>query len=460
MRQDLRFFLDQFQQDRPAETLIVEAELDRRFESTAVIMELERRRRYPLVYFTAVSGSPFTVVANVLATRERLARALGTTADEAAAVFARRVKTAVAPERLDAAPFLANTWQGDELDLYRLPILTHFPVDAGPYITAGLVTAKDPVSGADTCGYHRMQLKGKNRLGVSLHSRQRLWEYLRRAEQRHQNLEAAVVIGVHPVVSLGSMALVPYDQGKFARMGGLLGEPLQITPCPGIGVEVPTWAEIVIEGQILANHHEPEGPFAEFTNYASCRSTENVFVAKAVHFRDQALYQSITPAMSADHVTIVAVHREGEVLRVLRETLPNVRAVHAPLSACGLFHCYISMKKIAEGQAFQAILAALAVDHNIKLIVVVDEDVDVFDEQQVLWAVATRVQADRDVIIIPQHQGMGCTLDPSTDAQSRSAKMGIDATKPLTGFAEAIRPDPDAQAKARQIVNALAGKPW
>jgi UbiD family decarboxylase len=110
------------------------------------------------------------------------------------------------------------------------------------------------------------------------------------------------------------------------------------------------------------------------------------------------------------------------------------------------------MEKVAEGQAMQAIMATLSVDHNVKLVVVVDTDVDVFDEAQVLWAIATRVQADRDVHIIPQHQGMGCTLDPSTDELSRSAKMGIDATRPAGDFASSVSLDPLAQTKARRLL--------
>ena len=455
MSQDLRQFLGTFEHLFPQQVLRIDREMNPVFEPTALIMELDRIKHFPLVYFENIAGSSFPVVANVLATRQRLSMAMDAGPESAAAVFAEGIKSAIAPELISEAPFQAHRLTAEAVDLNLLPILTHFPVDAGPYITAGLVMAKDPQSNADTCGYHRMQLKGPNKLGISLHSRQRLWEYLRRAESAGHNLEAAVVIGAHPAVSLGSMALVPYDQGKFARIGGLLREPLRITPCRDIGVEVPFFAEIVIEGEILADRHEPEGPFAEFTNYASYRSTENIFMVKSVQYRDQALYQSITPAMSADHVTIVAVQREGDLLRALNQTLPNIKQVHAPLSACGLFHCYISMEKIAEGQPTQAILAALAVDHNIKLVIVVDADVDVFDETQVLWAVATRVQADRDVLIIPQHQGMGCTLDPSTDDLSRSAKMGIDATKPLSGFARGIDPDPAAQAKARQLLRDL-----
>jgi UbiD family decarboxylase len=453
--QDLRKFIKDFEECFPQEVLRISEELSPCYEPSAIIMELDRIKQYPLVYFENIKGSGHTVVANVLATRHRLGMALGVDPESAAPAFAERITSVIPPEKVLEAPFQANCLTGNEVNLHRFPILTHFPIDAGPYITAGLVTAKDPRSGADTCGYHRMQLKGPDKLGVSLHSRQRLWEYLRRAEEAGRNLEAAVVIGAHPAVSLGSMALVPYDQGKFARIGGLLGEPLQITPCRDIDLDVPTFTEIVLEGEILSGKHEPEGPFAEFTNYASYRSTENVFMVKSIQYRDQAFYQSITPAMSADHVTIVAVQREGDLRRALHLTLPNVRAVHAPLSSCGLFHCYIAMEKIAEGQPTQAILTALAVDHNLKLVVVVDDEVDVFDEAQVLWAMATRVQADRDVLIIPQNQGMGCTLDPSSDALSRSAKMGIDATKPLSGFAQGIDPHPAAQGKARNILREL-----
>lgn len=455
MSQDWRIFNHQFEQEHSKEVLHIKDELCREFEPSAIIMELERQKRYPLVHFEKISGSDFSVIANSIATRKRMAMAIGVEEEDLPSAYADRIKRVIEPEIIESPPFKENCYSGSELDLTKLPILTHFPIDAGPYITAGLVTAKDPESGADTCGYHRMQLKGPDKLGISLHSRQRLWEYHRRAEKMGKNLEAAVVLGVHPAISLGSMALVPYDQGKFARIGGLMGEPLQIAHCTTIDVEVPAWAEIVIEGEILTGEREPEGPFAEFTNYACYRSTENVFVPKAIYYRNNAIYQSITPGMCAEHNTIIAVQREGDVLKALKENLPNIVNVHAPLSACGLFHCYISMKKIAEGQPMQAIMTALSVDHNLKHVVVVDEDVDVFNESQVLWAIATRVQADRDVHIIPQHMGMGCTLDPSTDDLSRSAKMGIDATKPMADFASSIELHPQAQKKAKEILKNL-----
>lgn len=440
MSQDLRDFLNQL--DADGEVKHIPEEVKRTHEISTFVMELEKKKKFPVLVFDQVEKSAFPVVTSILSTRERLAKALGVEADKVSETYASRIKNRIEETKLvEEPPFAEHCITGDDIDLYKLPIPVHFPIDAGPYVTSGLCVAKDPLSGVETLGFHRMQLKGKDKLGISLHSRQRLWEYFRRSEEKGESLEAAIVIGVHPNIALGSMALVPYDMGKYGAIAGLFGEPLEVADCKTVDLQVPAYAEIVLEGEILSEVREKEGPFAEFTNYACYRSTENVFKVKAIRYRKKAFYHDLTPGMSSEHVTVVAVQREGDVLNALHQTLPNIKAVHAPFSACGLFHCYISMKKIAEGQPQQAIYAAFAVDHNIKMVIVVDEDVDVFNEEEVLWALATRLQADKGVTILPQHLGMGVTLDPSTDELSRSSKMGIDATKPMSGFAPKIQMD-------------------
>ncbi len=450
MSQDWRVFLQDLEKEGAVKH--VTEEVKREYEITQLMMDLEKEHRYPVMVFDHVENSEFPVLTNILGTRERFAKAMGVKTKDVSMVFAKRIGNRIEEVKVvENPPFAAHCLTGDEIDLYQLPIPTHFPIDAGPYVTSGLCVAKDPESGAETLGFHRMQLKGKDKLGISLHSRQRLWEYFRRSEERGKNLEAAIVIGLHPNISLGSMALVPYDQGKYGAIAGLFGEPLEVAQCATVDLQVPAYAEIVLEGEILADVREKEGPFAEFTNYACYRSTENVFQVKAIRYRENAIYHDVTPGMSSEHVTVVAIQREGDVLKALHQTLPNVKAVHAPFSACGLFHCYISMKKIAEGQPQQAIYAAFAVDHNIKLVIVVDEDVDVFQEEEVLWALATRLQADHGVTILPQHLGMGVTLDPSTDELSRTSKMGIDATKPLSGFAPKIAMDPQIEAAVQRL---------
>lgn len=449
MKQDWRDFIEVV--EKRGELVRVSDPVSREYEISTLMMDLEKKQRYPMVIFDKVADSEFPVLTNALAPRKRLGLAMGVDEKELAIEYGRRIQLRPGVKKKKKAPFHANYVSGSDVNLYKLPILTHFPIDAGPYLTSGLCVAKDPDSGAETLGFHRMQLKGRDKLGISFHSRQRLWEYQRRAEAKGQNLEAAVVIGVHPNIALGSMALIPYHEGKYSAIGGLFEAPLEVAPCPTVNLEVPAYAEIVIEGEILAGAREKEGPFAEFTNYACYRSTENVFRVKSISYRDNAIFHDITPGMSSEHITIVAVQREGDVLNALNRTLPNIKAVHAPFSSCGLFHCYISMKKVAEGQPQQAIFAAFGVDHNIKMVVVVDEDVDVFDEREVLWAMATRLQADKGVTIVPQHLGMGCTLDPSSDELSRTAKMGIDATKPVSGFVPTIEIDEKVRNQVRRF---------
>lgn len=453
MNQDWRALLKTIEER--SDVVRIKEPVAREYEISTLMMDLEKKQKYPVVVFENVAGSEFPVLTNALAPRSRLALAMGVEEADLANEYGRRIQLRPGVKKMRKAPFQANYLTGSEIDLTKFPILTHFPIDAGPYITSGLCVAKDPETGVETLGFHRMQLKGPDKLGISFHSRQRLWEYFRRAEARGKNLEAAIVIGVHPNIALGSMALIPYHEGKFSAIGGLFEAPLEVARCRSVNVDVPAWAEIVLEGEILAGVREQEGPFAEFTNYACFRSTENVFQVKAVQYREGAIWHDITPGMSSEHITIVAVQREGDVLNALNRTLPNIKAVHAPFSSCGLFHCYISMKKIAEGQPQQAIFAALGVDHNIKMVIVVDEDVDVFDEREVLWAMATRLQADKGVTIIPQHLGMGCTLDPSTDDLSRTAKMGIDATKPMSGYVPTIEIDETVRSKVRRFWPAL-----
>lgn len=456
MRQELRAFIEQMENERPDEVVHIREEFEPKYEVTALMLEAERNGFYPLFLFDRIKGSDIPLVTGVLSHRKRFADALGVPVEEATSTFVNRSKRRIAPRDIGSAPFHSNVQKGDRVDLTRLPILTHFPVDPAPYITAAMVVTDDPVTGTNTLGYHRCMLKGKNKLGISLHSRRRVWEYQLRAEELKRDLPAAICIGLHPVHSLASMALLPYDAGKFDFVGGLFGEPMEVARCSTIDLMVPAWTEIVLEGKILAGVREPEGPFSEFTGYASHRSTEHVFVVEAISYRDSPIYQSICSGFSADHNTILGFTREIDIIEAVRRTVPNLKAVHVPVSGCGIFHCYISIRKTAEGQAQQAIYATFGVDHGCKLVIVVDDDVDVFDEKDVLWALATRMQGDRSIMVMPR--SMGVLLDPSTTDQGVTAKVGIDATKPLGLYADRLEISPDLKEKAAKLWEQIKGR--
>jgi UbiD family decarboxylase len=451
----LRAFLQELESTSPEEIWRIREELDPGYDIAALVLELERRGERPVLWLERVRGSRFPVVTNVFADRRRYAHALGVGAESLAAEWVARGERRIAPVLRETGPVRDVVVTGADVDLGALPIIRHFAEDGGPYVTNGIVVARDPDTGVRNASFHRMQARGKNRFGTSLHSRRHLWDYQRRAEARGEALDVSVVIGAHPLFHFGSgLWKGPIDVDEYEVAGGFLGEPLGIVPGVTVDVEVPADAEIVLEGRILSGVREPEGPFAEFTGYASERSTEHVFEVSAILHRRDAIYQDIVGGMSAEHTTLLAVPQEARLLKVLRGHYPAVRAVSYPQSGTCRLHCYISLTPAAEGQAKNVGLTALGEDLALKLVVVVDDDVDVYREQEVLWAVATRMQADRDLCVIPN--AMGAILDPST-RNGATAKVIIDATRPVGGFPRRHTLPADAIERAARMIAARVG---
>jgi 2,5-furandicarboxylate decarboxylase 1 len=451
--QSLRGFVEQTEKIDPANVLRIKEPVSQQLEMTATVFELDRLNKSPIVIFEKVAGFDMPVVTNVAGNRQLLAGCLGTTVENLPTAFRERCQKYIPSEIVSKPAWDEVVFEGDEVDLTRLPIPFQFTVDAAPYITAGQLTARDPETGVDTTGFHRLMLKSKNRLGVSLHSRRRMYEYHRRAEARGQSLPAAIVIGTHPLHYMGSMVYAyPPNVRKFDIVGGLFGEPYRLARCGIEDIEVPASAEIIIEGEILAGVHEPEGPFGEFTGYASFRSTQNVFVAKRVRMRRDAWFHSVVSGMSRDHILISCITREGEILNALKRNLPNVRAVHVPHKTCGAFLAIVSMKKIAEGEPKMAMLTALGTELYTKQVIVVDEDVDIYDMEDVMWAIVTRVKAEKDILMVPGVKS--AIIDPTSDPKTFTVtKMGIDATAPINEeFAQRLIISPEQRSRAREIL--------
>ena len=285
--QSLRGFLKMVETDYPDQILRIRETVDPRFAMTSVVFELERVGKNPVVIFDKPAGFKIPVVTNVAGNRKLLAACLGVeprTCRPHSASAARN--TSRANWSTDAA-WNEVVIEGDDVDLTKLPIPLQFTVDGAPYITAGQISARDPVTGVDTTGFHRLMLKGKNRLGVSLHSRRRMYEFHRRAEERgrvatrrdHDRDPSAALHGLDGLRLSTQCAEVRDYRRPFRR-----ALPAS-RAAESSDLEVPAGAEIVIEGEILAGVREPEGPFGEFTGYASYRSTQNVFVAHRVRMR-------------------------------------------------------------------------------------------------------------------------------------------------------------------------------
>ena len=454
-KQSIRGFLTMVERDFPEEIVRIGEPVRRELDITSTVFELERAGRSPIVIFERVEGFEMPVVTNLAGNRRLIAAAMGVEPSALATTFRERCRNYRPVERVDRAPWQEVLIEGDALDLTNLPIPVHFAVDAAPYITAGQICARDPETGVDTTGFHRLMLKGHNRLGVSLHSRRRMYEFHRRAEARGEPVPAVVTLGIHPIHYMGSMAYhYPPNVRKYEIIGALFNEPYRVARCGTAELDVPEGAEIVIEGKILNDVREPEGPFSEFTGYASYRSTENVFVAERIQMRRDAMFHSVASGTASDHILISCVAREGEILNSLRRNLPNVTAVHVPTITCGALMVIIQMKKTAEGQPQQAIMAAFGTETYCKIAVVVDEDVDIFNLADVMWAVATRTRADRDIVFV--HRAMGAILDPTSDPTDNTlTKVGVDATKPRgADFAERLMISDEQRARVRNILSA------
>ena len=264
-------------------------------------------------------------------------------------------------------------------------------------------------------------VKGRDTTSIHLTAGKHLWEFHRMAEARGEPLPAAFAVGVHPAIALGALAIGSIDEDERAIMGALLGEPLELVRCVTSDLLVPAHAELVIEAEILPGTRTPEGPFGEFTGYSLGERAREVVRVTAVTHRAGAWFQDITVA-HLDHLLLSTPPMEANLYRAVRAMVPSVRAVRVP----GPFTCYVSIEQRLPGQAKNAILAVLGADLYMKRVVVVDHDVDVFDDRQMTWAIATRCQPDRDLTIVSHARGSD--LDPSAKEDGYTAKWGVDAT--------------------------------
>jgi UbiD family decarboxylase len=448
----LRGFLSDVEADDQHSLARIADAVSADFQVTALVMELERVGRAPVLWFEKVGGYPFPVVTNVFGARRRYALALGVSEPQLIDTWARGSDRAIDPVLREGAPVQDVVLTGAEVDLAYLPIMKHFEQDAGAYITNALVVAKDPDTGVRNASFHRMQVKGRTRIGTSLHSRRHLWTIVQRNEERGQDTPIAVIIGAHPLVTFGGLWKGSIETDEYAIIGGLMGEPLEIAAAQTVPIDVPAQAEFVVEGRILCGVREPEGPFAEFTGYASERSTRHVVEVTAITHRRDAIYQDIIPGISDEHTSLLAVPQEARLLRTLRQQYPSVTAVAYPKSGTCRMHAYIAMRQPAPGQARNAAAAALGDDLSLKLVVVVDDDVNVHNDSDVFWAMATRMQADTDLDIL--RNAMGAILDPS-NRDGLTAKMIIDATRSRAEFPKRHTIPGDALDWARTMLGRM-----
>jgi len=428
MFEDLRTYLS-YLEDK-GQLLRVQEEVDSKFEIAAGIRKTSDIQG-PALLFEKVKGFPgWRVLGGLFATRKLIALALGIPEDRLLEQYLTLEEKRIPPEIVETGPVKEICWKGDQVDLRRLPMVTHSEKDCGPYVTIGVQIGKDPDTGIRNVSIHRMLLLGKDRLSLWAPADHHLGRMILKAEDKGKGMEVATAIGVDPAIIIGSQAKVPWGVDEFYVAGGLRGAPVKLVPCETIDVEVPAAAEIVIEGVAIAGERVPDGPYGEYPGCYSEAKQSPVVKVTAITMRQNPIYQTaLTGFPVTENHTLIEYANAAVIYREARKIVPEVKAVHVTPGGTFRHHVVVSVKKRHDEEARNVIVGLLALGLGLKQVTVVDEDIDVRDPVDVEWALSTRMQPDQDIIIVPR---LACsTLDPSVPKPRTTAGWGIDATMPV-----------------------------
>ena len=374
------------------------------------------------------------LVGNVLASRTRLAQAFGVTPQQLLPEILRRLR--LKPEFIEVgreeAPVQQVVATGAEVDLTRLPVHLQHGKDGAPFISAAMDFARDPTSGWTNVGLRRLMLRGRATTGIDLVAPSDLRAIYLAALARGERLPLSVVVGGHPVDYFGATMRLPVDE--LGLLASLRAAPMPVVKSITNDIRIPADAEWVLEGYLGEEGYvEAEGPYGEFLGYYGGVKTNPVFHVTAVTRRRDALFQTLTiggATMSrTDTAQLAALRTEVLIWRALETAIREPIAVYAPAATGGTMNVRIAMRQRVPGEARNAIMAAFGSQANVKNVFVVDPDIDVFSDEQMEWALATRFQPHRDLVVERGFRTL--PLDPSLADATTGAKAGYDLTLPF-----------------------------
>lgn len=460
MAKDLRSFIADVKKEGSGYYLEIPKEVSPHLEVSVLQEQLGNNERFPVMHFKKVKGSDMELVTNTFASYDLLGLMFGMSPGKCdkktiLTEYQTRGKNLIKPVEIARkdAPVKDVIWLGKDIDLNKLPIPQHCEGDEGKYVSAGFTIAVDPNTNIPNAGWYRHVVKNRDEITAMINPNNHGKYIARRYKELGQKMEVALVIGHHPAVVLGSCERGHIDMNELEVMGGLMGEPLRMVKGETIDLMVPADAEIVIEGVIDPSVEVGDGPFAEFAHYYGREMPAYLIKVTAITMRKDAIFYDLDPA-HVEHNLSGVLSFESALLNAVKAKVPSVTGLHLPPSGCCLFHTYISIKKRVQGEGLLTGLAALASETMAKMAIVVDDDIDIYNERDVMWAVATRVQGDKDITIIPNV--CGSHLDPLAYDESRlgkgsmTTKVIIDATKPIDKpFSERVKPSEEVMKRIR-----------
>jgi UbiD family decarboxylase len=391
-------------------------ELSSEFEVAKVL------RKYPkdTVIVKNVKGFDIPVISGICNTRDKIAKSINCEVSE---ITEKIIEAMEKPIKVDKFTDFSE-YDNREVDLDKIPILTHYKRDGGAYITAGVVFARDPETGVQNASIHRMMVLDNKRLVIRIVPRN-LYTYFQRAQKLGEDLDIAIAIGMDPAILLASTTSIPIDYDEMDVANAFKGGELELIKCGDLNVPQ---ADIILEGKISVTETVAEGPFVDLTDTYDIIRDQPIINLETMHIKKDAVYHAIIPA-GFEHKLLQGLPQEPRIFKAVKNAVPTVENVVLTEGGCCWLHAVVSIRKQTEGDGKNAIMAALSAHPSLKHCVVVDTDVNVFDAEDVEYAISTRVKGDRDIMIVPNVRGS--SLDPVAESDGTTTKIGVDATKSL-----------------------------
>ena len=396
----------------------VDTAVKREVEATHILLDHPRAP----VHFTNLDGGQG--VGNIWSTRDRVAAAMKTTKDKLLELLMDAQAHPIDANVVDHPEFAKHSTE--DFDIQELPVPKLFPKDAGRYITAGVWVAER--NGVRNLSFHRILLLGPKR-GVARIVPRHLRHMYDDAMAHGEELPVAVCVGLNPWNLIAGGTSVEYGVDEMRIASRLkqrtLGSPVNAAKVRS-GLLVPAEAEYVLEGRLIAETHD-EGPFVDAVRTYDRVRKEPVVVFERLYHRDDPIFHIIVGGLD-EHFMFMGMPREPVIHQAVSRSVPHVRAVRLTEGGCAWLHGIVSIRKQHAGDGKNAIMAAFGAHTSMKQVIVVDEDIDIFDDRALEWAVATRFPADRGLVVL--HGIRGSSIDPRAN-DGITSKVGIDATKPL-----------------------------
>lgn len=420
-KQMLRYTLEEL--EGMDELLICQKEVNPEYELGAVLKHFNNKKP---IMFNRVKDSSVQTVGGLYGDRNILYDLLHINHENRLFNFMDAIANPTPYKVLTEGPIKENITTRN-IDLAKIfPIPKFQEKDSSSFITAGVLVVKDPETGRHFTSIRRFQINGGNQLSALIASPKLTNDFLE-LEKQNKPLEVAIILGYDaPFLMASQVSSATYGVDKYEIDSAIRGKPLELVKCESVDILVPAFCEIVLEGRLVPGKREIEGPFGELMGYYGAAAPHPIIEVDAIMHRDSPIFQVAFPCRE-EHVSNGLI-REVELYNQLKNQV-NVIDVNVTEGGGYRFNAFISIDKQNKGDGKSGILAALGSNKDLKQVVIVDNDVDIFDVQDIEWAITTRSQASRDLVVIPE--ALGSSLEPSHDLRGVTDKVGIDATKPL-----------------------------